>query len=89
MAISALRAQAEAEKNEPLTLNELREMDGEPVWVVPLEKEPDWNPCWVIYGGDYSIIPSKTKESRAYLLYLREDYGKTWLAYRRKPEDTP
>ena len=28
MAISALRTQQEAEKNEPLTLEELREMDG-------------------------------------------------------------
>lgn len=28
----ALRAQLEVEKNEPLTLDELREMDGEPVW---------------------------------------------------------
>jgi len=31
VAITALRAQAEAEKNEPLTLEELRGMDGEPV----------------------------------------------------------
>lgn len=33
MAISALRAQQEVEKNEPLTLDELREMDGQPVWI--------------------------------------------------------
>lgn len=31
-ALPALRAQQEAEKNEPLTLNELLEMDGQPVW---------------------------------------------------------
>ncbi len=30
IAKAALRAQAEAEKNEPLTLEELRGMDGEP-----------------------------------------------------------
>ncbi len=29
MAISALRAQAEAERAEPLTMEELRDMDGE------------------------------------------------------------
>ena len=33
MAIAALRAQQEAEQNEPLTLAELREMDGEPVYL--------------------------------------------------------
>lgn len=35
MAIDSLRAQQEAEKNEPLTLEEMRKMDGEPVYVVP------------------------------------------------------
>lgn len=34
VAIAALRAQQEREKPKPLTLNELLEMDGEPVWVV-------------------------------------------------------
>ena len=33
MAIGALRAQQNAEKNDPLTLDELREMDGKPVFV--------------------------------------------------------
>ena len=33
MAMSALRVQQEAEKNEPLKLEQLLEMDGQPVWV--------------------------------------------------------
>lgn len=37
MALDALRAQQEAEKNEPLTLEDLKEMDGQPVWA----EEPD------------------------------------------------
>ena len=40
MAISALRAQQEP--NTPLTLDELRRMDGEPVWVVYGENEGMW-----------------------------------------------
>ena len=32
MAISALRAQQERENPETLTLDELRQMDGDPVW---------------------------------------------------------
>ena len=43
MAISALRQQERfgevTKKVEPLTLDELRKMDGEPVWIV---KYPDW-----------------------------------------------
>ena len=35
MAISALRSQQEAEKNEPLTLDRLRNMHGYPVWITP------------------------------------------------------
>ena len=41
LAISTLRAQQDAEKNEPLTLGELRQMDGEPVWVEPYLAVPD------------------------------------------------
>lgn len=41
-AISALRAQQEAEKNEPLMLEELREMHGEPVWRVQSGHNGRW-----------------------------------------------
>lgn len=75
-----------AKTNGPLTLDELREMDGEPVWVVPLNSE-DWTAHWNIVKPDYIMAPSLTVEARMYLLYLRDDvYGKAWLAYRRKQE---
>lgn len=68
--------------NAPLTLEELREMDGDAVWVVPL--------------NDFEILPANylvnayaeqmvVDKFGAYLDF--EDYGKTWLAYRRKPEE--
>lgn len=65
--------------NVPLTLDELREMDGEPVWGAFSEG-----------SGRYMIIQwhnsefFKTFECGFLLL---EEYGKTWLAYRRKPEE--
>ncbi len=34
MALAALRAQAEAEANEPLTLEQLRELGRKPLWIV-------------------------------------------------------
>ena len=74
MAISAMRQQDQ--KNDPLTLDELREMDGDPVWCVSL-KNSAFN-CWGIrftesVDGYHAGFPDET-------------YGKTWIAYRRKPE---
>ena len=75
IAISALREQVVADKdagkNEPLTLDELREMDGEPVWLVNQN-----GGRWVIMSGVYLWNSRKNA-----------DYGKTWLAYRQKPEE--
>lgn len=74
------------QENAPLTLEELEGMVGEPLYVIPAEKDPDWKPCWVICMEDYILVYSTTSESRVYILRRNEDYGKTWLAYRRRPE---
>ena len=78
MAIAALRAQQEAEKNEPLVLDELRQMDGEPVYVVPKE---DW------YGRrEWAIVDRKACLCRSPAsYYFFENYWNLWLAYRRPP----
>ena len=68
MAISAL-----SPPNEPLTLDELREMGGQPYWHVGLREEsppPHWNildPFYAKHIEDYK-------------------YGENWLAYRRPLE---
>ena len=54
-----------------LTLDELRKMDGEPVWLVNQN-----GGRWVIMSGVYLWNSRKNA-----------DYGKTWLAYRQKPEE--
>ena len=66
-------------KVEPLTLEEMREMDGEPVWV----QSPG-----VPEYGRWAIVEGVGENC----LFLRDDftchdYGKTWLAYRQKPEE--
>lgn len=73
--------------NEPLTLEELREMDGEPVYVVPKDKPAH---C----GGWCGVTVWKC-DRYSYVSLLRdadsgwgfEKYGKTWIAYRRPPEE--
>ena len=83
MAISAIRQQElfceVTKKVEPLTLDELRKMDGEPVWV----QSPG-----VPEYGRWAIVEGAGENC----LFLRDDftchdYGKTWLAYRQKPEE--
>ena len=83
MAISALRQQEHfrevTKKVEPLTLDEMRQMDGEPVWV----QSPG-----VPEYGRWAIVEGVGENC----LFLHDDftchdYGKTWLAYRHKPEE--
>lgn len=83
VAISALRQEDHfrevTKKVEPLTLDELRKMDGEPVWV----QSPG-----VPEYGRWAIVEGVGENC----LFLRNDftchdYGKTWLAYRHKPEE--
>ena len=85
MAISALRQQEHfrdlTKKMEPLTLDELRRMEGQPVYIVE--------------NTEYWAIVNSFDQAGVYLLsYGNPDdygyfgfYGKTWLAYRQKPEE--
>lgn len=77
MALDALRAKQETEKNEPLTIPELLQMDIQPVWVV----NNDGN-------GEWKLVDVENK-----LLYgVGEDYeiiycGTEYTAYRHPPKE--
>ena len=61
----------------PLTLEELREMDGEPVWVC----EPNGtNGVWGLVDLEYQMV-----RLHGGGLAIWENNDKSWLAYRRKP----
>lgn len=69
-----------APANPPLTLEQLREMDGEPVWMTDK-------------GGNCGIWALVTVHENAFVATAAygtirhySDYGKTWLAYAHKPE---
>ena len=51
-AIALLKSHPEAQPNEPLTLEELREMDGQPVWVVALDAEQQNETGWYLVNTD-------------------------------------
>ena len=67
--------------NEPLTLDELRKMDGAPVWVVPIGKCKWATRQWCVLAADEVLIPGVD-----HWWWSFEDYGETWIAYRRPPE---
>ncbi|MDE6898864.1 MAG: hypothetical protein K2P16_06355 [Lawsonibacter sp.] len=67
--------------NTPLTLEELRGMDGEPVWIVPMRGSGGF--CtWMLVDAEYELCREAHGEMAVF-----ENCGKTWLAYRRKPEE--
>ena len=68
------------EPNEPLTLDQLREMDGEPVYIHSdiFPEDCGWR---VIARADVLRIYFTDRTSLSLT-----DYGKSWIAYRRPPE---
>ena len=74
VAISALREQQDRENPKPLTLDELRQMDGEPVWLM-------------VESGMWGIVHPKDSVvslSRGDIVGLHAIVGK---AYRHKPKE--
>lgn len=69
--------------NDPLTLEHLREMDGEPVWVQYGQYDGEWV---IVSWNIYDAISYTRKTPFMLSIY---SYGKDWLAYRRKPEEVP
>lgn len=68
--------------NEALTIEQLRDMDGEPVWV-QTPGIPQYG-RWVIVAG----VDMKYGQSTLYCQgdYTCRNYGRDWIAYRRPPE---
>ena len=96
IAVAALRAQQGSKgvdfdhfKNEPLTLDELREMDGEPAFITHRKYGKGWciidwhgvNKSWTYFSK------TGTAEGMTATPVTAETYGEDWLAYRRKPKE--
>ena len=69
--------------NDPLTLEQLREMDGEPVWVESCRNTK--NGKYVIFDGYDQVLHCLRVIGGG--LFDCTVMGKSWLAYRRRPED--
>lgn len=73
MAIEALKEKAERENPTPLTIEELVQMDGVPVWIKDKHSS----------GYEFSEDAADYFEGRNI-----KEYGKAWIAYRNKPKET-
>lgn len=83
IALSALRQQETvANRNEPMTLDELRKMDGDPVWV---EFQDGSGGCWGLVH--ITVFTHIVFANGHFCTVGKPYYGKTWLAYRQKPEE--
>lgn len=71
-------------ENKPLTLDQLRQMDGDPVWIQRGKKGTYRVVKDVSYGGTYGGEVRFTDSGPTGLRV--EDYCKTWVPYARKPE---
>lgn len=91
MAIEALREKAEREDPQPLTFEELLQMDGEPVWLHTIT-DPRPYRCGLIF---VQVAEIRTAMYCAFWAFGNEceidrspdEYGKTWIAYRHKPKE--
>ena len=69
--IGFIRATADLEDNPPLDWEQLKQMEGKPVWVKESAENGLWWTYWVIWQGDNAILPKK-------------DYSTKWQAYRKE-----
>lgn len=77
MAIAALDT-----PNEPLTIEQLRGMDGEPVWIVGIGGRNWYGPGWAIVDRENDLVRTVKNWNPVFF----EKYGERWLAYCRPPE---
>ena len=83
MALPAAGEDAHAkEPNEPLTLEQLREMDGEPVWIVDIKGRKWYPPGWAIVDRENCLV----RLVKSWNPIFFEKYGEWWIAYRRPLE---
>ena len=79
------RYKAERENPQPLTLEELLRMDGEPIWGESLisGKPGEWSILRVVEMSKIWFIACAGATQG---FVDKDTYGKTWLAYRSKPK---
>ena len=74
-------SQRTIKENQPLTLDELRQMDGEPVYCVEITGREEW--LFRRDGGFADMYGEFTSDD----FMSWDNYGKLWWCYSQKPEE--
>ena len=74
-----VRHKQEQERNDPITLDELRKMDGEPVYCVEITGREEW--LFRRDGGFADMYGEFTSDD----FMSWDNYGKLWWCYRQQP----
>lgn len=88
--VSKIATNLQPNCNEPLTIDQLREMDGQPVFVYVIDhsvfadKDDDFD-AWGLCGKSWVTVWDKKRADIVNVDYDFNDLGKTWLAYRYPP----
>lgn len=75
----------------PLTWEELRMMEGKPVWVEILSDEIDLSSRWMMVARETKAhsLPLAYTDDIGHWIFCHEDnLGKTWQAYRKERNET-
>lgn len=78
---------AMCDENEPLTWDELKGMEGKPVWVEVLSDEIDLSSRWMLVARETKAhsLPLAYTDDICHWFYVHEDkLGKAWQAYRKE-----
>ena len=88
MAILALQHQQQAEKNDPLTLEELREMDGDKIYIQHIGHcKGFYEDVYAPYFGRHEQYVHGYNDMIGATDLPLKYYGTEWMAYRHKPDE--
>ena len=80
-----------SDANNPLTWDELKQMEGKPVWVEVLSDEIDLSSRWMLIARETKAhsLPLAYTDDIGHWIFGHEDkLGKTWQAYRKERFNT-
>lgn len=86
-ALTELVEMMNEDENKPLTLDELRKMQKQYVWIVDSNPNMTFS-GWAVCDNEavYYLYFNKDCPIGSASIDLDDGYGKTWIAYRHKPE---
>lgn len=79
----------EPDFNPPLTWDELKQMEGKPVWVEVLSDEIDLSSRWMLVAREtkaHSLPLTYTDDIGHWIFGHEDELGRTWQAYRKERE---